>query len=156
MVTLEAPYQTRPIRFLGFWEFDEWRMKVYGISYTNNAPQQPLVDAAQQVARQRLTQDDNDMQHYGVGFIGIHQGKTGNFVFLSWWANENELYHHVYTSSSEQPGQLVEMTATGLTACTWDLRVMCFERDAWVDAILKQYPQPDIEGYLATTLNSDA
>ncbi|MGD2054057.1 MAG: isochorismatase [Gammaproteobacteria bacterium] len=155
MITLENPYRTRPIRFLGIWEIDAWRMKVYGIAYDRNAPQQQLVDAAQQIARQRLTQVDKDTQHYGVGFIGIHEGKTGNLVFISWWINENELYHHVYTSSAEQPEQLVDMTESGLTACTWDLRVLCFERDAWVDSILKRYPQADIEGYLATTLNAE-
>lgn len=94
MITLDAPYRTRPIRFLD-----------------------------------------------------VHEGKTGNFVFISWWANENELYHHVYASTIEQPTQMVDMTATGLTACTWDLQVMCFERDAWVNAILKKYPEPDIEGW---------
>jgi hypothetical protein len=156
MITLDGPYQTRPIRFLGIWEIDAWRMKVYGIAYEKHAPQPQLVDAAQQIARQRLAQCENDMQYYGVGFIGIHEGKTGNFVFISRWANENELCHHVYTSSSEQPAELVDTTPTGLIACTWDLRVMCFERDAWVNAILKAYPQPDIEGYLATILATDA
>ncbi|MGD8785566.1 MAG: isochorismatase [Thioalkalispiraceae bacterium] len=155
MVTLEASYQTRPIRFLGIWEIDEWRMKAYGIAYANSTPQQQLVDAAQQIARHELTQSDMNMQHYGTGFIGIHEGKTGNFMFISWWANENELYHRVYTSSTDQPGNLVDMTSSGLTACTWDLRVMCFERDAWVESVLKKYPHPDIEAYLDNTLNSD-
>lgn len=156
MATLEAPYETRPIRFIGIWEFDAWRMKVYGIAYANSTPQSRLVDAVQPVARQRLTRADNEIHHHGVGFIGIHEGKTGNFVFVSCWANENELYHHIYTSSPEQPEQLIDMTSTGLTACTWDLRVLCFERDAWVERVLKQYPHPDIDGYLETTLNSDA
>jgi hypothetical protein len=33
MITLEIPYRTRPIRFLGICEIDAWRMKVYGIAY---------------------------------------------------------------------------------------------------------------------------
>ena len=156
MITLDASYKTRPIRFLGIWEIDNWRMKVYGIAYADNAPQTGLIDAAQRIARQRLAQFDAEQEHYGLGFIGIHQGKTGNFMFVSWWSNENELHHHVYTSSSTNPHDLTYMTPTGLVACTWDLRVMCFERDAWVETVLKKHPNPDIESYLAKTLNTDA
>jgi hypothetical protein len=150
---LDTPYQLRPIRFLGIWDFDAWRMKAYGISYANNVPDPGLINAARHIARQRLSQSENSIEHYGVGFIGIHEGKTDNFVFISWWSNENELYHHVYTSPTKQPENLVYMTPSGLTACTWDLRLMCFERDAWVEDVLKKYPEPDIIAYLDNTLN---
>ncbi|MGD8560391.1 MAG: isochorismatase [Gammaproteobacteria bacterium] len=155
MITLEEPYKLRPIRYLGLWALKNWRMKVYGIAYDKDMPQANLINAAKRIAEQTVTQCDETVKHYNVGFVGIHEGKTGNFVFISWWANENELHHHVYTSVSEQPEDLVYMTPTGLAACTWDLRVMCFERDAWVDSVLKKYPEPDIEDYLKRILNAD-
>jgi hypothetical protein len=131
-------------------------MKVYGIACSNNMPQSELIDAARRVAHDRLVRCEDAIAHYGVGYIGIHEGKTGNFVFISCWANENELYHHVYISQSDQPHELEYMTPAGLAACTWDLRVMCFERDAWVASVLKKYPKPDIDEYLNNTLNVDA
>jgi hypothetical protein len=92
--------------------------------------------------------------HYGVGFVGIHEGKTGNFVFVDWWADENELHHHVYVSTSEEPNELEYMTPSGLTACVWDLFLIGHERDSWVNHILKQSANPDIEGYLKATVNT--
>lgn len=147
--------ETRPIRYLGLWEFDDWRMKAYGIAYAAAEPSAGLVAAARGVAQRRIRESAARTEHYGVGFVGIHQGKTGNFVFVDWWAQENELHHHVYTSTGEQPQALRYMTPTGLAACTWDLYLIGFERDAWVEAALRRLPEPDIGAYLARTLTAD-
>jgi hypothetical protein len=152
MIELEAAYVTRPIRYLDQWQINQWRMKVYGIAYKQDEPQQELVQAARRTAEQRLTQSAEKTRHYGVGFVGIHQGKSGNFIFVDWWADENELHHHVYISAAEQATQLRYMTPTGITACTWDLKVIGFERDAWVETVLQAYPTPDVEAYLAKRL----
>jgi hypothetical protein len=77
-------------------------------------------------------------------------------VYLDYWADENELHHHVYVSPSEEPASLEYVTPTGLIACTWDLGVLSFERDAWVEAVLANASGPDIEEYLARTLDEDA
>jgi hypothetical protein len=44
---------------------------------------------------------------------------------------------------------------TDLTACTWDLAVVCFERQAWLDAVLTNPDGPDLERYLQVQLNDD-
>jgi hypothetical protein len=151
----DEPYKTRPIRYLGLWEFDHWRMKTYGIAYETPAPSAELVASARDIVERRIRESGNDTDHYGIGFVGIHQGKTGNFVFIDWWAKENELYHHVYISTKEQPQALKYMTPTGLSACTWDLHLIGFERDAWVETVLKRHPEPDLDAYLAHTLEAD-
>jgi hypothetical protein len=46
------------------------------------------------------------------------------------------------------------MSGNGPAACVWDLRVMAFERDAWLECILKN-PRPDVEAYLQRRLNED-
>lgn len=150
---LSEDYSSRPIRFLEMWEIGEWRLKAYGISYAQDKLDQTLMDSARQVISKRLIESASRTNHYGVGFVGIHQGKTGNFVFVDWWADENELHHHVYVSLSEKPSELKYMTPTGLTACAWDLYLVCHERHAWVDFVLKKAPKPDLEGYLKETLN---
>ena len=96
-----------------------------------------------------------DLRHYSVGFLGIHEGRTANFVFVDWWAEENELHHHVYVSSMAAPAELAYMTPTGLAACVWDLRVMAFERQAWIDTVLRNPKGPDFEAYLKQHLNED-
>ncbi|ADE14416.1 isochorismatase family hydrolase [Nitrosococcus halophilus Nc 4] len=146
MLIIAEAYKTRPIRFLGLWEISGWKLKAYGISYANQIPGQQLIDAAHRVTGERLSASAAKTHHYGVGFVGIHEGKTGNFVFVDWWADENELHHHVYLSPSEQPAALEYMTPTGLTACAWDLFLISHERDAWVNHVLKQAAAPDLEG----------
>ena len=156
MIRLEAPYRTRPIRFLDYWHVDDWRMKAYGIACAGDAPQTALVEAARAVTEARLATSGAATRHYHLGFVGIHQGKIGNFVFVDWWADENELHHHVYVSPGDEPARLEYMTPTGLAACAWDLRLIGHERDAWVETVLQGYPQPDGEAYLARVLNTDA
>lgn len=90
-----------------------------------------------------------------MGFLGIHDGKTANFVFVDWWASENELHHHVYASPLNQPDKLEYITPTGLIACVWDLRVMEFEGQAWLETVLKNPKGPDFEDYLERRLNED-
>jgi hypothetical protein len=155
-LSLQEAYNVRPIRFLGLWREARWTLKVYGIAYGRERPREELVEAAKQVARERLTISTNSVNHYGVGFLGVHDGRGANFVFVDYWADENELHHHVYISPSDDPTSLKYVTPTGLIACAWDLRVLSFERDAWVEAVLANPSGPDVEAYLVRTLNEDA
>ena len=149
-------YQPRPIRYLDLWHMDDWRIKLYGIAYSRPQPRPALVIAAQGISALHLRSLPADLRHHHLGFLGVHDGRTSNFVFLDFWADENELHHHVFVSPTAQPDQFTYVTPTGLSACVWDLRLQAFERDAWVAHILQQSAAPDFDGYLATTLNADA
>ncbi|HMJ88954.1 MAG TPA: hypothetical protein VK530_04020 [Candidatus Acidoferrum sp.] len=140
--------------FLDLWPVDDWRIKVYGIAHARPQPRPELVTAARRVATQHLRSLPGSMRHYHVGFLGVHDGRTSNFVFLDFWADENELYHHVYVSPTAQPDQFTYVTPTGLSACVWDLKLQAFERDAWVTHVLKRSAAPDFDGYLGARLNA--
>ena len=155
MIQLREPYQPRPIRCMELWQIAGWRIKVYGIAYQRPSPRHALLEAAKMVALPHLSQAAEKHNHYGVGFLGVHDGRGANFVFLDYWADENELHHHVYVSPTEQPAQMEYITPTGLTACVWDLRVMCFERQAWLESVLTNPAGPNIDTYLARQLNED-
>lgn len=155
MVQLVGAYRARPIRFLELWEESGWRMKVYWISYQGPEAKPKLVAAAKQVARQQLPQPAVTPSRYGVGFLGVHEGRGLNFVFVDWWADENELHHHWYSSPPEKPEALESGSPTGQLACVWDLRVLGFERQAWVETVLANPNGPDLEAYLARRLNED-
>jgi hypothetical protein len=148
-----SPYIARPIQFLELWEIESWRMKVYSIASGRRVARPELIAAAWRTARERLALSGNG-NHHGVGFVGIHDGKTANFIFIDWWADENELHHHVYVSPSNAPEALEYQTPSGLAACVWDLSLMAFEREAWVETVLKA-GKPDIENYLNRRMNAD-
>lgn len=155
MITLQEPYEPRPIRCLEIWGQAGWRMKMYGIRYGGDAPRPELVSTAKQIAMERLPSPAITTSRYGVGFIGVHDGRGANFIFVDWWANQNELYHHVYVGPAEQPSTLDYVTSkNSVTACIWDLAVMAHERDAWVRCVLNNPAGANIEAYLKTQLDA--
>jgi hypothetical protein len=153
MFELQEIYRPRPIRFLELWADAGWRMKVYGIAYRRSRPRPELVALAKDLALRRLPELAARTTHYGVGFLGVHDGRDASFLFLDFWTDENELRHHVYVSPTVCPEQVQYVTPTGLAACVWDLRVLCFERQAWIDTVLANPAGPDLEQYLARRLD---
>ncbi len=142
-----TPYAPRNCRFLDIWQFGDWRLKAYGIS-CGDVPLMPeLLAAARQLAAEKLAEITAAGDHYHVGFVGVHQGKTAHFIFVDWWAQENELHHHVYVAPLDQPTAFRYTTPSGLIACVWDMQLMAFERDAWVGTVLRG-GLPCIEDYL--------
>jgi hypothetical protein len=146
-------YRPRPIRGSGIWAEDGWRLKCYGIAYNREQPRAALVEAAQQMARERLPRPATGDNRYGVGFVAAHDGRGGCAAFVDWWANEDELHHHLYLSPLDAPEALVPARDTDFTVCVWDLAVLAFERETWLDAVLKNPDGPDLERYLQTQLN---
>lgn len=67
---------------------------------------------------------------------------------VDWWVDENKLHHRLFIDFERAPHD-------ALTACVWDIAVMAFERDAWVEHMLRAPPPGDLDRYLAATLNAD-
>ena len=151
-IRLAEGYTPRPVTSLGVLEHAGWHMKLIGISYRDAQPRPELVDAAGRAARAVLPVPAVTPNRYGLGFVGIHDGRGACFVFVDWWEAENELHHHTFTAPQGAPEELVEVTGSGFAACAWDLAVMSHERDAWVRTVLANPAGPDPDGYLATRL----
>jgi hypothetical protein len=100
-VRLAEPYALRSVRCLELLTFDGWRLKLYGIAYRGERPVQALVDAAVAAAQGRLPCPAVTDDRYGMGFVGVHDGRGANFVFVDWWANEDELHQHAWLPSRE-------------------------------------------------------
>jgi hypothetical protein len=154
-INLPGAYKARRIRFLELWMPDDaWRIKVYGIAADGTQPKPRLVDAAKRVAADRLTQVKPDAVQHGVGFLGIHQGKGGCFVFIDWWSLV-ELNHHLYHAPLDDPDALKYHLPNNPIACVWDLALIGHERDAWVDCVLNNPSGPDLDAYLARRMSAD-
>jgi hypothetical protein len=152
MAQAGVSYRTRPVRFLGCWDTAGWRVKVYGIAYAGGVPRPELVAAAKRVARERLPQPPDGDERAGVGILIVHDAWQSTWALVEWWAG-NVLYHHVYGGDSATP-QMLEPVTDGTTACTWELAVIGFERQAWLDHVLTA-PRPDIDRYLAAHFHCD-
>lgn len=68
----------------------------------------------------------------GVGFAILHQGRTGDYLILGWWDRENELPTRVFIRDADgwRPAN------GGESFCVWDLRVLWWEREAYVGTVL--------------------
>jgi len=156
MTELLESYRRRPIRFLELWEEADWRIKVYSITLAGGSVRPELLASAKEAARRWLRQPlAPGRRHYGVGFMSVHEGPSANFISLDWWADDNELYHQVYLSAADETSHLQYVTPTGLASTVWDLRVLCFERQAWVDMVLANPAGPDLTAYLKRRLSED-
>jgi hypothetical protein len=148
-------YKPRAVRCLDLLAFDGWRLKLYGIAYRGERPGQALLDAAVAAAREWLPRPAVTDDRYGVGFVGAHEGRGDNFVFVDWWGGEDELHHHGWRSGYEEPGRLRASGPDDFTACAWDLVVIGHERTAWVRHVLARAEGPDLDAYLGDRLDAD-
>jgi hypothetical protein len=88
-----------------------------------------------------------------VGFVGAHDGRGANFVFVDWWANRGRLHHRAWLSSKAEPGGLRATGPDDFTACAWNLAVITHERAAWVRHGLSRAEGPDTDAaYLGDLL----
>ncbi|SDI82664.1 hypothetical protein SAMN04487954_101407 [Billgrantia gudaonensis] len=76
------------------------------------------------------------LDRYGVVVMIVHEAREGCYVLLDWWTGENMLQHHVYFSRDPNDPEFSDVTQTGIVACVWELKVLSFEREAWIDCVL--------------------
>lgn len=152
-IKLLGTYEPRPIRFQNLWDIVDWRLKVYG-THGQPAPDDRLIRGLKTAAEEVLPRPTVTDSRYGLGFMCAHQGRTVSIGFVDWWENEDELHHKMFIADEQDLSRLHPAAEDELTACSWDLAVIGFERNAWVRHILKA-PQPDIEAYLKEHLNED-
>jgi hypothetical protein len=151
MIQKLEPYAPRRIHWLENWQAGGWAIKIYVLNYADSDPDEALLAAAKQAALEVLPQPAVSAHRYGVGFLGLHQGRSYDFVFVDWWKYESELEQHHFMRPDSHATELEEVTSE-LSADVWDLYLLAFERQAWVNHVLKA-EQPDISAYMAAQLN---
>jgi hypothetical protein len=144
-------YEPRAFRFIELLALGDWRMKLYGIAWRRELPRAHLLEAAKRIAVEVLR--NAGPNNYKVGFIGAHDGRNACLVFVDYWGNEDELFHHVVLSRSNDPDALAPAKDSDLSVCVWDLHLQSFERAAWIKYILRKANAPDFDGYLGERLN---
>ncbi|MEM7344020.1 MAG: isochorismatase [Chloroflexota bacterium] len=158
MTQLNAPYKTRPIRFLEVANYNGWRIKVYGIRFQENGdetqPEPEIVTLAKEAMLKELPLPALTEDRYGIGFLVIHQGQDRNWLLLDWWFDREIIKQKLFSSPLDVPQQITP-AEPDLLACTWELAVHCFERQAWIETVLNNPNGPDIEAYFGKRFNGD-
>ena len=143
------PYQTRRAEFLELWQWQGWRIKVYGL----NRPTPELIEATKAKARERLPLPAIAPDRYGVGYMIVHQGAEGDYGFINWWWSGDIVQHHLYGAPKGQALQYRYPEGAGY--CVWELAIIWFERQAWVETVLKPGIPTDFSEYLSRRMEGE-
>ena len=142
-------FRERPIRFLGVRDRGGWRLKLYGIG-ERVAPADPTgFEPGLDLAGSELPAAAATSDRPGVGFAVLHRARHAAYLVLCWWDRENELPTRVFVDVDAEPGGW-RPARDGESFCVWDLRVMWFEREAYVAAVLEG--EGGVEAYLERRL----
>jgi hypothetical protein len=92
-----------------------------------------------------------------VGFLILHYGMEGDYLLVSQWYDSDMLKHWVRGSVVDAGGDttFAPLAQRDLIACVWELEIIKFERDAWVNTVLAQgrLDQASLDAYLGTTFS---
>jgi hypothetical protein len=142
-----APYEPRPLAFLGGASVAGYRLKVYSILYGDRPFDAARFRRTREIAATALPQPAVTTSRPGIGFAIQRQGKTGDYVIFGWWDQENELPIRVFVADAGgwRPAR------DGESFCVWDLRVIWSEREAYVGTVLAGRDDV-VDAYLAATV----
>ncbi len=152
---MQLDYRPRRIRFVELVRARGWSLKLYNILHESKEPSAGLFEAARDTALAALPQPATDAGRYGVALVSVHQGSSYDFVNVAYWCYETELRSHGYMRPSSGSYLLEPVGGAELSADVWDLRLMAFERDAWVETVLRP-ANADLEAYLERRLEEVA
>ncbi len=128
------PYAPRTIRFHGVEPVAGFKFKLYSISADGTPLAWPAFADGIRLALGALPRPASAPGRPGLGFVVAHKGSS-DYVVLAWWDRENELPLRVFVRP-QGAGARWRPAREGESVCVWDLEVIGFERDAYVDTLL--------------------
>ncbi len=147
-----TPYQPRALAFLGVEAVAGYLLKVYSIRHAAKAFDRERFAARWDLAATALPQPAVADARPGVGFAVLHQAEGDDYLILCWWDRENELPTRVFLRG----GEGWRPAAPSESFCVWDLRVIWWEREAYVGTVLAGTGKNAVENYLGTVFEGYA
>jgi hypothetical protein len=157
MRAIEQPYAPRPVRYLGLSKCGHWRIKTYSISAKNERVDPDTVAHIGTLLPAWLANATlYDLPTYRIATLIVHEGREGCFGIISWWIDNNMLQAFVYLATDSEHRDFRLFSDRGVFTCIWEMSVLWFERNAWVEHVLKTpYDPSAFDRYLAAHFNAD-
>jgi hypothetical protein len=153
---IKNKYTKRSIRFLELYKHDNWQIKIYSISNKNEFISNEIVAIVKENLTNWLSKSSNyELETFDIANLIIHEGREGYFVLTNWWIDDEMLQNHAYFSTYDNPTHFSNFSDKGIIACTWELAIICFERDSWIRNVLMKNDNPDFVNYLNEVINID-
>lgn len=149
-----AKYKPRHIKFKELLKVNDWSIKVYTITKQGEFDYSDFYSNVKEKLPEWLALHNGfNAQHNHIGFLILHAGTEGIFTLINWWVGDNMLNTHIFKSNYDRLDNFEQLSGKGLAPCIWELEIINHERLAWIDAVLKQAPQPNYKQYLDATIN---
>ncbi len=127
-------YQKREVSFLGSQTVGTTQLKIYYLTSDKRKSQPvPETERQRQWLAQGLDEADFNGEHH-IGFAIIHAADDGDYLLISTWCDANMLRHRVFTIGDD--GRLQSLEKTKIIACVWELAVMFYERNCWIEQVM--------------------
>lgn len=127
-----APFRRRVITPLSPRLEGGYSIKRYGVALPSVPFDEPRFARAEQALAALLPPVDIARGRPGAAFLILHQGAAVDYAVLAWWDRENELPTRVWI---RRDGAWAP-AADDESFCVWDLELLWFERNAWIETVL--------------------
>ncbi len=149
-------FTPRPIRFLEYTTVNHWTIKIYTITDKKEFTDTRYIDKAKnQLSHWLCLSQQTLLENYKIATLILHECKEGCFAIINWWLDENMLQHFVFLAKNSTDNFSAYSSIHGITTCIWELEILWFERNAWVELVLKNNNQ-NFDAYLYAQLNTDS
>ena len=140
------PFRPRPVQTLSLFQQDGWRLKQYAILAEAREFDQRVASAASEAAIKalpragKLEQEDGN---HGVGFQIVHFAEVAVVSPVFYWQWGSVLANLPQMRAPwEKPTEFAE-GVTEVAGCVWEMQIVQFEVDAWIDTLLAGSGDPD-------------
>jgi len=147
-----TPYLRRQIESYGVRDISGQKFKLYSILYGGEPMRWESFGHGIDQATKLIPPPDQKAGRPGLGFIIAHQGATADYLIVCWWANQNELPMLLFV----RDGDKWRRSAEDESVCVWDLEVIWFERNAYIETVLAADGHNAADAYLSITARVDA
>ena len=149
-------YQSRRVEFERLAIIKDWNIKVYTITTHREFESKVALENA--IAKLPVWLEKSKtlgFETYKSAFLIVHEGKDGVWSLVSWWLGGNMLQSTTFYTDFSQPDVFRMLPAEGFMACVWEVPVISFEREMWIEYVLKKAKNPDFNGYLTQYLSRE-
>jgi hypothetical protein len=144
VASLAHAYHQRRAEFVSEERIGDWRLKLYGLARPDKGVRPELIETTRRLAAECLP-PVGETDH-GTAFAIAHDA---NFpiALVYWWHAENELHQRQWAGRPDDPVNLAPMTHPG-AGCVWEMGVIQFERNAWIEDVIGNPAGPDLDAYM--------
>ncbi len=149
-------YKPRKVEFTRMVTTGGWSIKVYQITCRLKFESEGVLDnAVSNLPRWLEKSKTLGFETYRAAFLIVHEGRDGVWTLLNWWTGGEMLHSITFYTDFNQPDEFQMLPKEGFMACVWEMAVTIFEREMWIEHILKKAGNPDFTAYLEAKLNKE-